>query len=612
MGGRGGRPGLLAATTAIVAVLLGLSMNIAASLVPSEWTQEHQLVVGIAVAILAIASALLAWAATRRGRPDGHSVAERRAKAEAISGPLVVFEAGSQVTIDNLLLGPLETGEAESDSKQEEPLLPFELPFFNREQEIGELVTRVRAGEDNLLAIEGDRFVGKSAAATALVETLEQLPAEGTFDPDARRFIWLDAHNSCPSLAEICGHLALETGEVALASTPDPEKPRALRGHLARTGTVLVLDNLKLGEDPPSRALIELLEDLPRGSLVIASVNRRGSLVAPRIELEDLDETAVHALVTDRVRRFDVDGVEQFDEAFSNQLRGLVGGNPGVIEWFLRSYRDSSEPLEQSFAAVERGAKLSELFEPTWEALRGDCRRALEVCAFLAGEATAEQIALACDRPIADMSAAADELRREGLLRTVRRKGRPTVFTCAKAFERFVEAKTPNSRRTEFTERLGDHYVRYFTEHPEDASYAQTEVGALRMVRRYLFDGEDDSRLQALFWVTLDILFTLGQLDELIEASDLSYRSGARAENFGGAALGALIQACTYAVRDEHAKALAAFSDGSVAAANSGLPGMVARAKRCRAFLHYRAREPRQALGEIEGVEELARRGNDP
>jgi hypothetical protein len=583
----------LPVVTAACAVLVALTTNVAASLVPSEWTHDHQAVVWGAVALLAASSMLLAAAAARRGKHS--SVFERRIEAEEIGGPIVVVESG-----------------AGAKPGEKEPVLPSGLPFLDRKREMGKLVARVCTGEDSLLAIEGDRWVGKSATTQALVQELRSAPLKGYFDPGVRRFVWLDAHDGCPSLAEICGLLAIETGEQALSAAPDSEKPEALRAHLARSGTVLVLDNLRLSDDRRSRVLTELLEDLPRGSLVIASVNRSGALVAPRVTLGDLDEITIRELVADRVERLGIDGAEQFDERFCERLHTAVGGNPGVIEWFLRGYRDSSEPLEQHITAVEKGGELSELFEPTWRALSSDHRRALEGCAYLGGEATARQIAIACERDPAEMASAGDELRREGLLSPVRKPERPTVFTCAKALQLFVEAKMPNETRTAFSERLADHYIRHFTDNPEDTSYGLTEVGALRVVREQLFEREDDARIQALFWVTLDILFTLGQFDELIAAAELSFISADRAQNFCGAALCGVIEACTHAIRGERKAALDAYANGRLAAQNSGLPGPIARAKRCRAFLHYRADEPRRALAEIEGVEELAREGNDP
>jgi hypothetical protein len=571
------------------------------------------LIVWGVVVVLAIASVVLAM--VRREHEDTYSAVDRRIEAEAIIGPIVIAEPGSTLTLRDVIGATAPASQADpapNKTGSGKPLLPSGPPFLNRDRELSELVARVRAGEDSLLAIEGDRWIGKSAAAKALLRTLLETPAEGAFDPSKRCIVWLNANEACPSLAEICGLLALETGEQSLAAAPGAEKAEALRSHLARSGTVLFLDNLRLTDDSRSRTLIGLLEDLPHGSLVIASVNRAGALVAPRVQLEDLDRETVHKLITDRVHRLGVDGIEQFDEAFSTRLRASIGGNPGVIEWFLRGYRDSSDPLEQRVAAIEKGAKLSELFQPTWGALGSDCKRVLEVCAYLQGEATVRQISIACKRCVADIQAAAEELRCEGLLTPVRRRERPTVFTCAKAFQLFVEAKTPGTRRTAFTERLADHYIGHFTNSPEDAGYGLTEVGALRVVREQLFQDEDDARLQALFWVVLDILFTIGQFDELIAAADLSFKSGERVENFCGAALGALIKACTHAIRDEHALALDAFAVGSVAAWNSGLPSPIARAKRCRALLYYRAREPRQALAEIDGVAQLARDGNDP
>jgi hypothetical protein len=606
------KPWLAATATSVIAVLLALSTNVAASLVPSQWTQRHQWVIWAIIATLVVVTVVTA---AKRRETASWQVVDHRNHAEAINGPIVIVNAGSSVMLDDESIGTRPVappvGGAAHGSRPGRPLLPSRPPFLNRDREMCELLARIRAGEDSLLTIEGERWVGKSAATAALVRTLLETPAEGAFDPDRRHFVWLDANDACPSVAEICGELALETGEYALTAAPGAAKSRALRAHLARSGTVLVLDNLRLGDDERSRVMIDLLDDLPHGALVIASINRPGALVAPRVKLDDLDAETVHELIIDHVYRLGVDGPGQFDEAFSARLQAAIGGNPGVIEWFLRGYRDSSDTLERRITAVENGVELSKLFEPTWQALEHDHQEVLEACAYLGGRATVRQMSTACGRSAAHLSPAAEELRREGVLTPVRSRDRPTVFTCAKAFQVFVAAKTSTSRRRTFTERLADHYVDYFREHPEDAAYGETEVDALGVVRVYLFQYEDDRRMQALFRVVLDILFTIGQFDELIDASDLAYKSADRVENFAGAALGALIQACTHAIRGEHASALAAYTQGRLAAESSGLPDRIARAKRCGAFLNYRARQPRQALAEIEGVEELARCGDD-
>lgn len=492
-----------------------------------------------------------------------------------------------------------------------EPVLPGRPVFINREREMKDLISRVHAGNDNVLTIEGTRWVGKSATATELVHCLRSGPAKGTFDPRARRFVWFDARDACPSLADLCQYLSLQTDDQSLSTTADAEKRDRLRIHLAGNKTVLILDNLSLSDDPESRALIDFLDDLPNGSLVIAAVNRPGRLVAPRVPLRDLDAASVHKLIEDRARRLNLDGLEQFDRAFASRLHGLIGGNPGVIEWFLRGYRDSSESLAERVEAVERGGKLSDVFGPTWDALGDDCKCALEACAYLRGEATARQFSIACDRPEDEMRAAAEHLRREGLLNPVRGEGRPTVYTCAPAFQLFVASETLESSRATFTTRLAEHYVGYFAANPEDARYGASEVGALRVVREELSDADDDARIQALFRATLDILFTLGQFDELIAAAHLAFDSAHRIDNFAGAAVAGAIKAATHAIRGETALAEDAFANASVAAANSGLPSPIARVMRCRGFLHYRSREPLEALAAIDGAEQLARDADD-
>jgi hypothetical protein len=508
--------------------------------------------------------------------------------------------------------GPAVSDDRLPEPPPKDPLLPGRASFINRKREMSDLISRVRAGDDTLLTIEGDRWVGKSATATELVHSLRSGQADGSFDPRERRFVWFDAHGECPTLADICGRLSLATDDQSLAAAAEAHKREELRVHLAGNRTVLVLDNLSLGDDQPSRILIDLLEDLPDGSLVIAAVNRPGALVAPRVPLGELSAADVKRLIDDRARRLNLDGVEQFNEEFAKRLHDLIGGNPGVIEWFLRGYHSTSEPLEDRIAGLEKGGELSEVFAPAWQALSEDCRSTLQACAYLRGEATAQQIAIACDRPEQAMRAAADELRHERLLTSVRGRNRPTVYTCARAFRLFIASETPESRRALFTQRLADHYIRHFTESPEDADYGVSEVGAWRVVRDELGVAGDDTRIQALFRSVLDILFTLGQYDELIDAAERSFESAESAENFAGAALAGAMKAGTQAIRGEVVEAGESLALAGVAAEASGQAGPISRVQRCQGFVQYRSRRPRQALAAIEGTEDLSRQGEEP
>jgi hypothetical protein len=612
---------LPAAATALSATVLALSINVAASLVPHEWTHRHQTVVWTTVAVLVLVSMLVAVLRRDQGdhpdpRIDDRQMDARRTPTTetwvqaATIQSTVVAEPGSYVAIGSMGSTQQSTGgvgNGPNASLPDDPYLPGRPPFINRKREMKELISRVHAGRENVLTIDGNQGIGKSAATTELVHCLRSREPEGAFDPREHRFVWFDAHDGCPSLTELCGRLSLETDDQLLSATSAAFKRDELRVYLARSKTVLVLDNLRLSDDAQSQEMIDLLEHLPNGSLVIASINRPGALVAPRVPLRDFNAANVHRLIEDWARRLNLDGIEQFDEAFATRLHGLIGGNPGVVEWFLRGYRGSSQSLEERVAAIEQGGELSDLFDPTWQALSDDCKCALEACAYLGGEATAQQISIACDRPEEEMRSATDELRDEGMLTPVRAKNRPTIYTCDRAFQLFVTSKAAGHIRAAFTERLADHYIDYFTANPEDAHYGASEVGAWSVVRGELFEDSDDTRIQALFRAVMDILFTLGQYDELIAAAELSFESARRIDNHPDATLAAAIKAGTHTIRGEMTLASDALAHASIAAESSGLPGPTAWVARLRGFLLYRSRKAREALVAIEGTEEMAR-----
>ncbi len=549
---------------------------------------------GAVGAALGVAAALIKLIVEIRGARKRHSPAPDGTPLAADSGP-----------------GTASAIEAEPEPPTD-PNFPVGPRFINRNAEIGELIARAEAGNDNVLTIEGTHWIGKSATAAKLFDALRRSAPEGPFDPRGRDFVWFDADDGCPTLAELCGRLSLETNEQALSTAVEAEQRRLLRDHLARNKTVLGIDNLSLCDDASSREMVALLERLPSGSLVIASVNRPGALVTARVELGELAEEHVGTLIGDRVKRLDLDGLEQFDAEFTKRLYELVGGNPGVIEWFLRGYHHTTEPLAQWVAAIESGDELAEIFEPAWERLDEDCRAALQVCAHLSGEATQEQMGIASGRPEPEMRAATELLRREMFLKAVRSRNRPTTFSCDRAFRQFIgSSRTPAALQSRFTQRLADHYIEYFAESPEDAEYGAGEIDVWRTLWGELREEGDDERMQALFRAVLDILFTLGQFDELVGAAELCHGSAVEAGNYPAATLAAAIKACTLAIRGEKKKAEASLANALAAAERSGDAGAIARAMRCRGFLRYRARHPRQALTAIEGSEQLSRESHD-
>ncbi len=498
---------------------------------------------------------------------------------------------------------------ADSTTPRQKVLLPARSHFVNRDEELRRAVARIHAGEI-VVAIEGALGVGKSATATELAWRLRgDRPADQPIlDLEGHTFVWVDGRDRPPSLTEICRPLSLLTGDQSLTVVADDEKLDALRAHLSANKTVLVLDNLKLAHDPASEMLRDLVRTVPAGSLVIASVNRPGALDGSRVALRELDPAHVLELVHHQVLRLGLSDEDMFDEAFVTRLQRVLGGNPRMIEWFLRGFCRSSQSLDERLAAVERGEGLQELFAPAWRDLDDKPRDVLAACAHLRGEAIADQLVIACRLTDDAVSFALEHLVREGLVVAVRVSGRPQVFTCAPALQRFVAAETPAEARASFTARLAEHFVIRFSSDREDARGAIPHIGALRVIVEELFARGDDDQVRALFGVALDILFTLGLFDDRIALGTLAYESGVRAD---GASLAAEVVSSTHAVRGEVDAARDAVALGLVAAERSGWPGEVARQKRCAGLVSYRCGNAAEALTLVQGADELARDADD-
>src|SRR4249919_339832 len=255
-------------------------------------------------------------------------------------------------------------------------LLPPRLRcFVDRSEVLEEAISQIGAGE-RVLAIAGGAGVGKSAVATELAHRL-RADGEGR-GPDLRAhdFLWIDGKNDCPTLVDICRQVTLLTGDQSLSSVAGSAKLEALRAHLARTKTVLLLDNVKFEGDLSAEPLRELLRTIPSGSLAIASLNSPYALNGPRVLLEDLKPEHASELIRHEVRRL---GLEEdlFDAELVARLQRAIGGNPRLIESFLRALGRSSRPLEELLEAVERGEGLRELYLPVWDELSEAARMIL-------------------------------------------------------------------------------------------------------------------------------------------------------------------------------------------------------------------------------------------
>ncbi len=488
-------------------------------------------------------------------------------------------------------------------------LLPPRLRrFVDRAEVMEEAISRISAGE-RVLAIAGGAGVGKSAVATELVHRLRTDDSERELGLSGHEFLWIDGKNGCPTLVDICRQITLLTGDQSLSAVADSVKLEALRAHLARTKTVLLLDNIKLDNNGSDEPLRELLETMPSGSLAVTSLNSPYAFDS-RVLLEDLKPAFALELIQYEARRL---GLEEgiFDAELVARLQGAVGGNPRLIESFLRALSRSSRSLEELLEAVERGEGLRELYLPVWSELSEQARAVLGACACLRGEAIAAQIAVACAIDRQELSGPLEELMQAGLVTVVRSVGRPEVYTCSYSLQRFVVAEVSGEEIGAFVGRLAGHYVRQLVTEPENAQWAVPHVPCVKAVLQWLYDRGEDAEVAALFASVLDVLFTLGLFDDRISTGWLAYESAMRAGNLRGASLAVDVLASTHAARGELDEAGEAAALGLIAAEHSGDAGERARMMRANALVLYKSREAAAALAAMEGAEQLARRTGD-
>jgi tetratricopeptide (TPR) repeat protein len=490
-------------------------------------------------------------------------------------------------------------------------LLPPRLHYFvNRTEAMEEAIARIGDGE-RVLAIAGGAGVGKSAVAGELVHRLRaDDTGVGVPDLSTHDFLWIDGRDGCPTLIDICRQVTLLTGNQSLSSIADSAKLEALRAHFARNKTVLLLDNLRLSEEGSGKPLRELLRTIPSDSLAIASLNSPYVFDGSRILLTDLEPAHIQELIQHEVRRL---GLQEdlFDADFAARLQRAVGGNPRLIESFLRALSRTSRTLEQLLEAVERGEGLRELYLPVWSELSVLGRSVLGACACVRGEAIAEQLAVACAASNEQLVTPLEELMQTGLVTVVRDPIRPNIYTCAYSVQRFVLTETSRENVRIFACRLAGHYIRQIAAEPENARWVAPHVNAIKAVMQLLYDHGEYAEVQSLFASVLDVLFTLGLFDDRINTGQLAYESAMRADNPRGASLAVDVIVSTHAARGELEEAREAVGLGLVAAERSGDSGERARMMRANALVLYKDGDAAGALAGLEGAGDLARETGD-
>ena len=233
-------------------------------------------------------------------------------------------------------------------------LLPTRMSHFIDRREVLEQATRQLRDGQRLVAIEGAAGVGKSAVATELAHKLRE--PDGDLGLAEHVFIWIDGRRRTPTIADVCAQVAVVTGEQALTAVAETLKLEALRAYLARTRTVLVLDDVDVPEGAEGDDLRALLASVPAGCVVLTALSGDDGLAgAARIRVGDLAFEHVVELVAAETARLGIADVDIFDEPFARRLYDTVGGNPALIASFLRSVPHSPESLDELLEAVGRG-----------------------------------------------------------------------------------------------------------------------------------------------------------------------------------------------------------------------------------------------------------------
>jgi hypothetical protein len=530
---------------------------------------------------------------------------------EVVAGVAALVALGTAL----LNLTTARLSRARLDESMQAPVVPDVIPsrvnMVNRDDEIRDALARLHAGVP-VLAIEGDAGIGKSALAAEIVHLLrsEELAAHNSNGAKRHQFAWIDASHGCPTLAELCQALTLLTGDQTLTTAPVLHKADALRAHFASNRTVLVLDDLSIGDDRPSERFREFIRHVPHGSAIIASVTRPGMLDASCVHLAELDPSHTRTLVRQEAGEIGLDP-DGFDEATVTRLRTTLGGNPALIEWFMRAYSRSPNSLEEHIATLEDGRQLPDFYARVWNDLSIDSQAALGACAYLGGSAIGDQLAVACAMSADQIAKVLAYLVGEGLIRATRIDGQPPRYTCGTALRRFVRDTISRAFVSDCTSRLAQHYIGWLSVDWENARSAAPHAGAFVPILEELYSESDDAALQDLFGAVLDIQFTLGLFDARIDSGTLAYESALRADNYRAASLATSVVSSTHAIRGELRAAEEAVALGMLAAEASGDLAEIARQRRCSGFTSYRSGRAQEGLAAIEGAAELAEQAGD-
>ncbi|WAX78121.1 ATP-binding protein [Streptomyces sp. KMM 9044] len=506
--------------------------------------------------------------------------------------------------------------ERRASTRNHQIILPSRVGLVDRTNEVSTVLRHLQRGEF-LIAIEGAIGSGKSAIAAEVAHRLADRvgsPSGGPMSRIGRRYQWLawiDAHNSCPSIAEVGNQLSLLTGEQSLATAPEEDKEAVLRSFLARSPSILVIDNVKLTASG-AQEFSRFMRTLPSGSIAIISSNTPGRLNAPRILVEELQLGFMRELLMREAERIGAQSILNADEETIGKVYRIIGGNPQAVELFVQV---CSRPPATLSGVIEQissgdGPVLRELFSAVWEGLSGEDRLVVVACSLLESESLLEHVEAALEVSPELLRRRIEYLWSDGLI-TRRQQGDEAYYSVTPIMRGFALKQAPDTTVEEIRKHLARHLTLKYQEDWEDAEGALPHISATRQLVEQLGRSNELELCLDLFEASLDIFFTLGLFDDRIRLGWIAYEAATALGDPERASLALSVVSSTHSLRGEHEQADHAIDLGMGIATAAGSTRERARQIRCKAYNVFRSGDAEQALRITDGVDTMALEADD-
>ena len=263
-----------------------------------------------------------------------------------------------------------------TNSKPLSTSIPNNLPriqsFFGREAELAQIREALDPEARTWGAlIDGPGGMGKTSLAVR---------AANECTPDQfQRIVFLSAKDRemdaagehkltgfiLPSFLEMLNELARELNQPAIPKAPEDQRIKLLLDALRPTQTLLILDNLESLTKDDRDQLFNFVKRLPQGCKAILTSRGRIGSGSEELILEQLDETAALATLSDLARHNKL--LAKTSEAERLTIYKQTGGKPLLLRWvagqlgrgscrtftdalaFLQSCPKDNDPLEYTF-----------------------------------------------------------------------------------------------------------------------------------------------------------------------------------------------------------------------------------------------------------------------